>query len=314
MSADETDKSDTKPNEKGEKRPSCRPPINTTYLAIGQDLFSIQQYVLSQYNYSLHHYLITNKTVSDVDNITGESAAPLTLSQYVPSAFMVYTDLASLKGLWEPTDYGSGVEYADGVLNIFPSNPYLKYDGEDEAHEETHPSKYSAAGLQIGLWLNGTQGCFSIYTGLLDRQIQLLISYLEQCRASKVFIRIGYEFDNPSFGFSDDPAMYILAFRKIVSDCRDFLTDEANDRVFFVWHSWGAPMASKKLSLERFYPGDKFVDWIGVSIFQPSSNSTLSPKPATIRRVPAVEMALTVSTLSTRTLLPAPVMSIPSIR
>ncbi|KAL3779693.1 LOW QUALITY PROTEIN: hypothetical protein HJC23_010561 [Cyclotella cryptica] len=263
----ETDKPVTKTNENGKKRPSCRPPVNTTYLTIGQDLFSIHQYVLSQYNYSLHHSLITNTTVSDVDTVTGKSAAPLAVSQYVPSAFMVYTDLASLKGLWEPTDYGSGVEYADGVLNMFPSNHYLEYDGSDNV-QEIRPSKYSPAGLQIGLWLNGTQGCFSIYTGVLDHQIQLLISYLEHCRASKVFIRIGYEFDNPSFGFSDDPAMYILAFRKIVSDCRDFLSDEANDRVLFVWHSWGAPMASKKLSLERFYPGDKFVDWIGVSIFQ----------------------------------------------
>ena len=35
---------------------------------------------------------------------------------------MVYTDLENLKGLIRPTDYGSGVEFADGILNsLFPN-------------------------------------------------------------------------------------------------------------------------------------------------------------------------------------------------
>ena len=33
-----------------------------------------------------------------------------------------YNDLESLKGLDIPTDYGSGIEYADGILNsVFPN-------------------------------------------------------------------------------------------------------------------------------------------------------------------------------------------------
>jgi beta-mannanase len=38
-------------------------------------------------------------------------------------------------------------------------------------------------------------------------------------------------------------------------------------KVNFVWHSWAAPR-SKGLSLQDFYPGDEFVDWIGISLFQ----------------------------------------------
>ena len=35
---------------------------------------------------------------------------------------MVYTDLKGLKGLDKPTDYGSGIEYADGILDsLFPN-------------------------------------------------------------------------------------------------------------------------------------------------------------------------------------------------
>lgn len=234
-SGDEPTKSDWRKN----TVPSCRPPKNKTYLTVGQDLFSINEYVMSQYNYSLHHL---NETI----NATYRDLAP-SVSQYVPAAFMVYTDLQSLKGLWEPTDYGSGVEYADGVLNLFPNHGNADI-GKDK-------NVRSDAGLQIGLWLNGTSGCFATYTGKLDGQIQLLIEYLEHTKACKVFLRVGYEFDNPAFGY-DDPSTFILAYRKIVASIREFLSDEANERVLFVWHSWGAPMA-KHFTLEHYYPGDK---------------------------------------------------------
>jgi len=67
---------------------------------------------------------------------------------------MVYTDLAGLKGLWSPTDYGSGIEYADGVLNLFPSSP------DKQLHDTT---TQASTGIQIGLWLNGTQESPSLY-------------------------------------------------------------------------------------------------------------------------------------------------------
>jgi len=102
----------------------------------------------------------------------------------------------------------------------------------------------------------------------MDKQISLLVSYLNRCRATKIFLRLGYEFDNPTFGYSDNPEVYVLAFRKLVMYCRKNLNEETLKRVLFVWHSWGAPMASDELSLDRFYPGDDVVDWIGVSIFQ----------------------------------------------
>mmetsp|Transcript_10477 Transcript_10477/g.14994 ORF Transcript_10477/g.14994 Transcript_10477/m.14994 type:complete len:441 (-) Transcript_10477:480-1802(-) len=230
---------------------ACRPPSGTTYLCVGQDLFSVNEYVTSQYNYSLHADI--NSTAEEEVDVS-DSTHHLSVSSFVPSAFMVYTDLQTLRGLWTATDYGSGIQYADGLLDLFPSID--------------HSQTAASAGLQIGLWLNGTEGCLSICEGDLDNQIEQLITYLENTRASKIFLRLGYEFDNPSFGYSDHPELYILAFQKIVSDCRKGLSAEAQARVMFVWHSWGAPMASAKLNLHSFYPGDAYVDWIGVSIFQ----------------------------------------------
>jgi len=207
---------------------SCRPSSGKTYLTIGQDLFSIQEYVSSEYNFSLHD----GKTSS--------------ISDFSPAAAMVYTSLDSIQnGTSLPTDYGTGVEYADGILNSLFHN--------------------QGVGLQIGLWLDGYNGCEKINNGAMDENIQILIKYLESCTASKVFLRIGYEFDNPWFGF--EPSSYVRAFQTIVTACHKNLSSTAKSKVKFVWHSWAAPR-SDGVELVDFYPGDEYVDWIGVSIFQ----------------------------------------------
>jgi hypothetical protein len=166
----------------------------------------------------------------------------LPLSTFIPAAAMVYTDIQSVRGLDAPVDYGSGVEYADGLLqSLFP---------------------HQHLGLQIGLWLNGTEGCQDILSGSLDSNIDKLLSYISNCQASHVFLRVGYEFDNPSFGYSSDPQSYQAAFVYIVKECRRHTS--CSEKVSFVWHSW----AAKRYGLlEDYYPGDEYVDWIGVSIF-----------------------------------------------
>ena len=37
------------------------------------------------------------------------------MSSFAPAASMFYTDLEELRGLRVPIDYGSGIEYADGI-------------------------------------------------------------------------------------------------------------------------------------------------------------------------------------------------------
>lgn len=131
---------------------ACRPPPGKTYLTIGQDLFSIQEYVSSQYNASLHR------------------GSTRSLNVFQPAATMFYTDIQTLKGLATPTDYGSGIEYADGLAQAYPD-----------------------AGLQIGLWLNGTQGCRDIVRGNLEPELHRFFDYLlRHLDVPKVFLRVGY--------------------------------------------------------------------------------------------------------------------------
>ena len=130
---------------------------------------------------------------------------------------------------------------------------------------------FPESGLQIGLWLNGSAGCRDIVSGVLDDQTYRLFDFIRSELPEslpRVFLRVGYEFDNPWFGYSDDPAAYQEAFRKIVHACeRQMTTKQCHEKVDFVWHSWAAPREDT-LSLDQFYPGDYFVDWVGVSIFQ----------------------------------------------
>lgn len=164
---------------------------------------------------------------------------------------MVYTDIQTLKGLGKPVDYGSGIEYATGVLN------------EVSAFQ----SQQQKAGLQVGLWLNGASGCKDIVNGSLDNHIWQLFQYLmvdTKDLARIVYLRVGYEFDNPAFGYSTDPVLYQRAYQYLVHACENTHHD-CRHRIQFVWHSWAA--SSNVSQLKAFYPGDEFVDLVGLSIF-----------------------------------------------
>jgi len=130
---------------------------------------------------------------------------------------------------------------------------------------------FPESGLQIGLWLSGGQGCRDIVSGVLDDEIYRLFDFVQSGlpeSVPKVFLRVGYEFDNPWFGYSDNPAVYREAFRKLVRACETQMTvNLCHEKIAFVWHSWAAPRKIDT-SLDQFYPGDYFVDWVGVSIFQ----------------------------------------------
>ncbi|KAL7559195.1 hypothetical protein ACA910_013201 [Epithemia clementina (nom. ined.)] len=223
----------------------CRPPNGHTYLTIGQDLFAIHNYVDEMYDYRLHEYMRRKNSVpSDQEDGLDDNDVPDESSLW-PAAFMVYTNLQELHGLDQPVDYGSGIEYANGLLKI--------------------GGKTTGKGLQMGLWLNGSQGCQDVVDGNLNSNLQRLYNYIVHCPFEKVFLRVGYEFDNPDFGYTDNPPVYAQAFQKIVQACRS--NDACREKTIFVWHSWAAGLPPNQ-TLHDYYPGNDYVDWIGISLFQ----------------------------------------------
>ena len=158
----------------------CTPAKGKTALLIGQDYKSIVEY---------------------------------TKSMERPLGYMTYTAIslnssASLAGLKFPVDYGSGIEWARGLLE-FPSG----------------------TSLQIGLYLVNT--CGYIATGLLDGYIDELGMFLRRYPEHSIYLRIGYEFDSEENHYST--VDYIGAFRRIV---KRFEKLQVNNTAF-VWHASG---------------------------------------------------------------------------
>ena len=121
------------------------------------------------------------------------------LSQFVPAAAMVYTDIQTLRGLDKPIDYGTGVEYVDGLIEAWD----FKSSGDADSTSSTSSATSSSSsissatspiGLQIGLWLNGTQGCRDIVSGDLDENLNRFLDYLviDIPSTTKIFLRVGY--------------------------------------------------------------------------------------------------------------------------
>jgi hypothetical protein len=265
---------------------ACRPRRGQTYLTMGQDLLSVADYLLVQYNASLHEESMSSSSSSL--QRTSSKSRPNDHALYHPAAFMAYTDIQKLVGLDKPVDYGSGIEYADGLLSLTQSimSTMPKTTMHSRPHLSTNkkPAAAAAAALQLGLWLNGTAGCHDIVNGRLDAQVSRLFHYLlHQCTAAKVFVRVGYEFDNPTFGYyynTDQALLYARTFRYIVHACRQQHHATCRDRIAFVWHSWGATAEMTRSLLDEYYPGDDYVDWIAVSIFSqvyPSHSTATVP-------------------------------------
>jgi hypothetical protein len=203
---------------------------------------------------------------------------------------MSYTDLQTLRGLSSPVEYGSGIEYADGMLALRFDTNDVNYNEEDHDDATTMEAS-SSLNLQLGLWLNGTDGCHDIVAGQLDDNISRLFHYLilETPIPTMTYLRIGYEFDNPAFGYSENPALYARAFRTIVNACiAQYSASVCQSKISYVFHSWAAGVPDGTI-LSDYYPGDEYVDWIGVSIFSqlydPSRYKYAVGDPSTVRHV-----------------------------
>lgn len=189
----------------------CSPITGKTALVIGQDLYSITNYTAS------------------------------TELQRKPFGLMSYTalksDLGELTGLKKPIEYGSGIEWVDGLIGLYPKSS-----------------------IQLGLWL--VDQCGDVVSGLLDHNIQRLAKFMkDRSKHTSFYLRIGYEFDRSENKY--EPSTYRVAFQRIVNIFRE--VNATN--VAFVWHASGFPPRNN-LPLKEWYPGSKFVDWCGISLFQ----------------------------------------------
>jgi hypothetical protein len=169
-----------------------------------------------------------------------------------PGGYMTYTAMEDLRGLKGPHE-GQGCEDA-GEVDL----PALV-------------SRYPQSVGQIGLSMNGDLDL--IQSGADDELIRNLGEIIRQTN-KPIFLRIGFEFDGPWNHY--DPDLYVTAFRRIVSILRgESVKHRAISpvtNVAFVWHT-AAWLNGENTFFEDWYPGDKYVDWIGVSWFGYSNSA-----------------------------------------
>ena len=189
----------------------CVPTAGHTALIIGQDYYSIRNYT-----YAL-------------------GADPFGVMAYTA----LESSTGSLTGLKMPIDYGSGIEWIEGLVDL-----------------------YAGISLQVGLYLVNV--CPKVLSGELDGNIESLSRYLRSIN-NPVYLRVGYEFDSFQNNYPTD--CYIKMFQRIVNLFRTHKTYN----VAFVWHSY-VEAPRDNISVDSWYPGDEYVDWCGLSIFNQPYN------------------------------------------
>jgi hypothetical protein len=147
-----------------------------------------------------------------------------------------YTSLARLEGVTREEDSGGGPMFLDGLAAAHPGVP-----------------------LALGLYL--VDDLPHVLAGERDEQLRELGQKLASYDVP-VLVRIGYEFDIDWAHYRPDE--YRQAFVQIALALR-----AQAPRVELVWHSAAACEVSLR-AREAFYPGDEYVDYVGVSLFSQS--------------------------------------------
>ncbi|MDF4221119.1 glycosyltransferase [Maribacter sp. M208] len=98
-----------------------------------------------------------------------------------------------------------------------------------------------------------------IRKGHFDKYIKQFAISLREIK-HPVFLRFAHEFDNPGYPWYNENKTAASDFVKTWRYIYDIFSKEHVDNVKWVWNPW------KSNKIEEFYPGDAYVDWLGVDI------------------------------------------------
>jgi hypothetical protein len=125
--------------------------------------------------------------------------------------------------------------------------------------------------MTYGLAPGEGSSCYDedVASGLYDDKIDFLCRRLATL-GCPFFLRIGVEFNGLSwYGYRPKP--YVKAFKKITDALRKYNLDAAT--IWNAAYNWsqskGLYLDNEKYTYMEYYPGDDYVDWWGLSMFQP---------------------------------------------
>lgn len=172
----------------------------------------------------------------DVDSIGSyDSAIGLT-----PGGVVGYTGIDTLAGFAGNGDWGAGRNNLAELAAAYPQSV-----------------------LVLGVAMNGQLG--AVNNGSLDNNINAIIDTLVSYDRP-VFLRWGYEVDGP--WNAHDPAQFIRAWRRVFNMIQN--RGNARHHIAMVWQVASYCGGSYNgLPFTNWYPGDQYVDWMGLSYFTP---------------------------------------------
>jgi hypothetical protein len=155
------------------------------------------------------------------------------------------------EGLLQPVNWGSGKQCVDCLVRR---------------------AEFAQAVINIGLEMNGPKGedgsmcrglngcaIARLARGEFDEQLKLFAGWLNSLDGRPVLLRPAYEFDGSWNNY--DPGQFRAAWIHL----HRLLADAGVSNVAWVYHTYG--FASRE-TMDQFWPGDAYVDWIGYSYFQ----------------------------------------------
>lgn len=189
-----------------------------------------------------------------------------------PDGLTAYLDFYDVL---KPGDFGGlGIDAAGEQLDFElswgagPNSAYLT------------ATAFGVSDIAIGLSITENEhpgGLQRIVDGEHDDEIRQLASFAEIVDG-RVYLRIGYEFDgawNHGYWNAD---LYIAAYKRIV----DVLRAEGADNVEYVLQASAAGVDEiidgGHEDITKWYPGDEYVDWLGLSWFMNPDEQSIVPQ------------------------------------
>ena len=187
-----------------------------------------------------HALLIVGQDLGAIGGLDDYSDGYVDTVGIVPGGITSYTNIANLDGLTTVSNWGAGDVSAEMIVES---------------------DTYRNSVLAIGLWMSPSD-LVDVGRGVYNVNIRELGTWMSE-QERPIFLRIGYEFDGVHNAY--EPDEYVIAYQHIV----DTLDEQGVDNVAYVWQS--ATLGTTYLNHEwlDWYPGDDYVDWFGLSYFEP---------------------------------------------
>ena len=176
--------------------------------------------------------LIIGQDIDSIDAYVGNT-------NVTPGGVTGYSSLSRLEGITSVDDGGAGRNHLNYLANQYPDST-----------------------IALGMWLVDQLG--GINNGTYDSNMNTLIDILVGYDRP-VFLRWGYEFDGSWNHY--DPNQYRDAWIRMYNLIQ---SRGAQDNIVMVWQ--GASYCGGTYNgnpISAWYPGDQYVDWVGLSYFAP---------------------------------------------